>query len=176
MKDQLVELIGKISSGCLPEDEILRIATEAAEAYADPEAFLAANPDINYDDTYPIPLGEWVVVGNLPDTVLFQGDSYAELLEQIMASFSSEVPFNIKPKQLLKSKPLSALNSIQVQLSSMNKDVGGYVLLNFSEPLDDELQAVLVYTCDLAQVMALCVAVGIPAAPAYEALRQAEQG
>jgi hypothetical protein len=175
MKELLVELVGKISSGCLPEDEILRIANEADAAYADPEAFLAANPDVNYDDTYPIPLGEWVVVGSLPDTVLFQGDSYAELLEQIMASFSSDVPFNIKPKQLLKAKPLSALNSIQVQLSSMNKDVGGYVLLNFSEPLDDELQAVLVYTCDLERVMALCVEIGIPAAPAYAALKQALQ-
>ena len=176
MKDLLVELIGKISSGCMTDEEVLRIASAAAEAYADPQAFLAANPDINYDDTYPIPLGEWVVVGSLPDTVLFQGDSYAELLEQIMASFSSDVPFNIKPKQLAKAKPLSALNSIQVQLSSMNKDVGGYVLLNFSEPLDDELQAVLVYTCDQARVMELCVEIGIPATPAYETLRLAEQG
>ena len=176
MTDPLVELIGKISFGCMTDEEVLRIASEAAEAYADPQAFLAANPDINYDDTYPIPLGEWVVVGSLPDTVLFQGDSYAELLEQIMASFSSDVPFNIKPKQLAKAKPLSALNSIQVQLSSMNKDVGGYVLLNFSEPLDDELQAVLVYTCDQARVMELCVEIGIPATPAYETLRLAEQG
>ena len=98
------------------------------------------------------------------------------MLEQIVASFSSEVPFNIKPKQLAKAKPLSALNSIQVQLSSMNKEVGGSVLLNFSEPLDDELQAVLVYTCDQARVMELCVEIGIPATPAYETLRLAEQG
>ena len=176
MKTTLVELISKISSGCMGDDEIASIADEAAQAYADQAAFLLANPDINYDDSYPIPLGEWVVVGSLPDTVLFQGDSYAELLEQIMGSFSADVPFNIKPKQLAKAKPLSALNSIQVQLSSMNKEVGGYVLLNFSEPLDDELQAVLVYSNDLPRVMALCVEIGIPAAPAYEAMRQAEQG
>jgi hypothetical protein len=176
MKDLLVELIGKISSGCLPDDEIMRIATEANAAYADPEGFLLANPDVNYDDTYPIPLGEWMVVGNLPDNVLFQADSYADLLAQIIASFNPDVPFNIKPKQLLKAQPLAALNSIQVQLSSMNKDTGGYILLNFSEPLDDELQAVLIYSCDLPRVMELCVAVGIPAMPAYEALRQAQQG
>lgn len=174
MKDLLVELVGKISSGGLPEDEILRIANEAAAAYEDPEAFLVANPDVNYDDSYPIPLGEWVVVGNLPDNVLFQADTYADLLAQIIASFSADVPFNIKPKQLAKAKPLAALNSIQVQLSSMNKEMGGYVLLNFSEPLDDELQAVLIYGCDLPRVMELCVAVGIPAAPAYESLRQAQ--
>jgi len=175
VKDQLIELIGKISSGCLPDDEILRIANEASEAYADPDAFLAANPDVNYDDTYPIPLGEWVVVGNLPDNVLFQADTYADLLAQIIASFNPDVPFNIKPKQLAKAKPLAALNSIQVQLSSMHKEMGGYVLLNFSEPLDDELQAVLIYSCDLPRVMELCVAIGIPAAPAYAARRQAEQ-
>jgi hypothetical protein len=71
MKTALVELISKISAGVMSEDEVARIADEAAQAYADPAAFLAANPDINYDDSFPIPLGEWVVVGSLPDTVLF---------------------------------------------------------------------------------------------------------
>lgn len=32
-----------------------RIADEAAQAYADPAGFLAANPDINYDDELPDP-------------------------------------------------------------------------------------------------------------------------
>ncbi|RMN44178.1 hypothetical protein ALQ58_04450, partial [Pseudomonas syringae pv. apii] len=43
MKDSLVELISKISSGCMGEDEIVQIADDAAQAYADPQAFLAAN-------------------------------------------------------------------------------------------------------------------------------------
>lgn len=176
MKQQLLEFITLISSGCMTDEEIARIADEAAQAYADPAAFLAANPDINYDDSFPIPLGEWVVVGSLPETVLFQGDSYEELLQQIIESFGPDVPFNIKPKQLAKVEPLKALNRIQVQLSSMYKEKGGYVLLDFSEPLDDELQAVLVYTSDLARVMALAVALGIYAAPAYETLKAAQQG
>ena len=68
--ENLLKLLGisKISSGCMSEDEILKVADEAAQAYADPEAFLTANQDINYDDTFPIPLGEWVVVGSLPET------------------------------------------------------------------------------------------------------------
>ncbi|MOA43844.1 hypothetical protein D3C78_1660430 [compost metagenome] len=86
------------------------------------------------------------------------------------------MPFNIKPKQLAKVEPLKALNRIQVQLSSMFKEKGGYVLLDFSEPLDDELQAVLVYTSDLPRVMQLAVALGIYAAPAYETLKAAQQG
>lgn len=176
MKQQLLELITLISSGCMTDEEIARIADEAAQAYADPAAFLAANPDINYDDSFPIPLGEWVVVGSLPETVLFQGDSYEELLQQIIESFGPDVPFNIKPKQLAKVEPLKALNRIQVQLSSMYKEKGGYVLLDFSEPLDDALQAVLVYTSDLPRVMELAVAVGIYAAPAYETLKAAQQG
>ena len=57
MKDQLAELITLISSGCMTDDEIARVADEAAQAYADPQAFLKANPDINYDDSFPIPLG-----------------------------------------------------------------------------------------------------------------------
>ncbi|WP_166359155.1 hypothetical protein [Pseudomonas akapageensis] len=173
MKDQLVELIGKISSGCLPETEIERIADEAAQAYADPQAFLVANPDINYDDSFPIPLGEWVVVGSLPDTVLFQADSYQDLFAQIVASFGPDVAFNIKPKQLAKVEALTALNRIQVQMGSMNKEAGGYVLMNFSQLLDDELQMVLVYGNDVERVLELCAQVGIAAAPALEALRVA---
>ncbi|BBP57969.1 hypothetical protein [Pseudomonas sp. St316] len=173
MKAALIELIGKISSGCLGEADIAKIADEAAQAYADPAAFLAANPDINYDDTFPIPLGEWVVVGSLPDTVLLQADTYVDLFEQIVASFGPGVAFNLKPKQLAKTEALTALNRIQIQMSSLNKENGGYVLMNFSQLLDDELQMVLVYGNDVPRVLELCAEVGIAAAPALEALKVA---
>ncbi|MBC3387668.1 MULTISPECIES: hypothetical protein [unclassified Pseudomonas] len=173
MKAALIELIGKISSGCLGEADIEKIAAEAAQAYADPTAFLAANPDINYDDTFPIPLGEWVVVGSLPDTVLFQADTYVDLFEQIVASFGPGVAFNLKPKQLAKTEALTALNRIQIQMGSLNKENGGYVLMNFSQLLDDELQMVLVYGNDVPRVLELCAEVGIAAAPALEALKVA---
>ncbi|PHX43361.1 hypothetical protein AO284_40840, partial [Pseudomonas sp. NZIPFR-PS2] len=148
MKTALVELISKISAGVMSEDEVARIADEAAQAYADPAAFLAANPDINYDDSFPIPLGEWVVVGSLPDTVLFQADTYGDLFAQIVASFGPGVAFNLKPKQLAKTEDLTALNRIQIQMSALSPEDGGYVLLNFSQLLDDEIQAVLVYGND----------------------------
>ena len=173
MKTALVELISKISSGCMSDDEVARIADEAAQAYADADTFLAANPDINYDDTFPIPLGEWIVVGSLPETVLFQADTYMDLFAQIVASFGPGVAFNIKPKQLAKVEALTALNRIQIQLSSMNPENGGYVLMNFSQPLDDEIQAVLVYGNDVPRVLELCAEVGINAAPSLEALRVA---
>lgn len=167
MKDTLVELLRLIGSGCMTEADTLRIADEAAQAYADPQAFLAANPDVNYDDTYPIALGEWVVVGSLPDTVLFQGDSWEEIFKGIVASFGPDVRFVLKPRDLAKVEPLKALHRIQVQLSGLYPEKGGYVLVDFSEPLDDELQAVLVYTCDLERALQLAQAVGIAAAPAY---------
>ncbi|TSD76049.1 hypothetical protein FFI16_006305 [Pseudomonas sp. KBS0710] len=173
MHTALVELISKISAGVMGEDEVARIATEAAQAYADPAAFLAANPDINYDDTFPIPLGEWVVVGSLPDTVLFQADTYGELFAQIVASFGPGVAFNLKPKQLAKTEDLTALNRIQIQMSALSPEDGGYVLLNFSQLLDDEIQAVLVYGNDLPRVLELCAEVGIKAEPSLEALKVA---
>ena len=173
MKDQLLEFISLIGAGCMRDEDIERIAAEAAEAYADPAAFLAANPDINYDDTFPFPLGEWVVVGSLPDTVLFQADSYEDLFASIVASFDKSVPFNIKPKQLAKVEALTALNRIQIQMGSMNKEAGGYVLMNFSQLLDDELQMVLVCGNDLPRVLELCNELKIAAAPALEALRVA---
>ncbi len=67
-------------------------------------------------------MGEWVVVGSLPETVLFQADTYMDLFAQIVASFGPGVDFNIKPKQLAKTEALTALNRIQVQMSSMNKE------------------------------------------------------
>lgn len=169
MKSQLHELISCISSGCLDEAEIERIADEAAQAYANAGQFLADNPDVNYDDSFPIPLGEWVVVGSLPDTVLFQADRYDELLASIQASFGPQVTFTLKPKQVAKTDALTALRRIQVQLSALYPEKGGYVLVDFSRPLDDELQTVLVYACDLSRVLALCEAVGIHAVGAYDA-------
>ena len=174
MKDPLAELIRLISSGCMSDDEINRLADEAAQAYADPQGFLQANPDIIYDDDFPIPLGEWMIVGSLPDTVLFQADDYEQLFQQIVDSFGPQVSFVLKPKQLAKTEALKALNRIQVQLGSLSPETRGYVLLDFSEALDDELQAVLVYTTDLPRVMELAVAVGIYAAPAYESLKAAQ--
>jgi len=165
MKDSLAELITLISSGCMGEEDITRIADEAAQAYADPAGFLQANPDINYDDDFPIPLGEWVVVGSLPDTVLFQADDYQALFEQIRASFGESVSFVLQSKQLAKIEPSKAINRIQTQLGALYPEKSGYVLVDFSEPLDDELQAVLVYRCDIERVMALAVEVGIYAAP-----------
>ncbi|WP_323147000.1 hypothetical protein [Pseudomonas marginalis] len=173
MKTALVELISKISAGVMGEDEVARIAEEAAQAYADPAAFLTANPDINYDDSFPIPLGEWVVVGSLPDTVLFQADTYGDLFAQIVASFGPGVAFNLKPKQLAKTDGLTALNRIQIQMSALSPEDGGYVLLNFSQLLDDEIQAVLVFGNDLPRVLALCAEVGIQAEPSLEALKVA---
>ena len=173
MQQSLQQLLSLISSGGMSEADISGIAAEAAQAYADPVAFLAANPDINYDDNFPIPLGEWVVIGSLPDTVLFQGDSYTELFQNIRDSFGPQVSFVLQPKQLLKVEPLKALNRIQVQLSALYPEKQGYVLVDISEPLDDAYQAVLVYGCDLQRVMALAVEVGIYAAPAYESLKVA---
>ena len=172
MKAALQELITLISSGCMSDEQIARVAEEAAQAYADPQAFLQANADINYDDEFPIPLGEWVVVGSLPDTVLFQADRYDELFQQITESFGPQVSFVLKAKQLHKVEAAKALNRIQVQLSALYPEKGGYVLVDFSEPLDDALQAVLVYRCDLERLLELAVEVGIFAQPSLQRATQ----
>ena len=173
MKAALQELITLISSGCMSDEQIARVAEEAAQAYADPQAFLQANADINYDDEFPIPLGEWVVVGSLPDTVLFQADRYDQLFQQITESFGPQVSFVLKAKQLHKVEAAKALNRIQVQMGALNKEAGGYVLLNFSQLLDDELQMVMVGQNDLARVLELGAEVGIKVEPALEALKVA---
>ena len=57
-------------------------------------------------------------MGSLPDTVLFQADDYQDLFSQIVASFG-ERALRAEAKQLAKTEPLTALNRIQVQLSSL---------------------------------------------------------
>lgn len=174
MSQPIEELLRLISSGAMRDTDIQRIAAEAQAAYADPQAFLLANPDVNYDDSFPIPLGEWVLVGSLPDTVLFQADTYQALFQQVLDSFGADVSFVLKAKQLARTEPLTALKRIQTQLSALYPEKQGYVLVDFSEPLDHELQAVLVYSCDMPRVMDLAVEVGIYAAPAYESRLAAE--
>ncbi len=105
--------------------------------------------------------------------MLFQADSYQELFQQISDSFDKSVPFTLKPKQLARTEALTALNRIQVQMGALNKEAGGYVLLNFSQLLDDELQMIMVGQHDLARVLELGEAVGIKVEPALEALKVA---
>ena len=81
--------------------------------------------------------------------------------------------FTLKPKQLARTEPLTALNRIQVQMGALNKEAGGYVLLNFSQLLDDELQMVMVGQNDLARVLELGAELGIKVEPALEALKVA---
>lgn len=56
----------------------------------------------------------------------------------------------------------------------MYLEKGGYVLVDFSELLDDELQVVLVYIQDLLWVMVFCVEVGIYVVFVYESLCDVE--
>ena len=168
MKEQLVELITLISSGSLRDEDIQRIAGEAAKAYADPPAFLAANPGIGYEDGLPIALGEWVLVSSLPDSVLFQAKQVDELYRQVIGSFGTPPPATLAAEALGRLDLLTALQRIQAQLGSLYPQADGYELVDFSEPLDSALQMVLIYTRDLPRVLELAQALGIYAAPAYE--------
>ncbi|MNZ80271.1 hypothetical protein D3C78_989010 [compost metagenome] len=168
MNEQLVELITLISSGSMADADIQRIADEATRAYADPQAFLAAHPEVDYDDSLPIPPGEWVLVGSLPDTVLFQAKQADELFQQVLDSFGPQSLLTLKAADLARDDLLTALQRIQVQLSSLYPQTEGYELVDFSEPLDQELQVVLIYTRDLPRLLELSTSLGIYAAPAYE--------
>ncbi|SFQ26971.1 hypothetical protein SAMN05216229_11529 [Geopseudomonas sagittaria] len=168
MKEQLVELITLISSGSLGDEDIRRIAGEATLAYADPQAFRAANPDVDREDDLPITLGERVLLGSLPDSVLLQAKQADELFQQVLDTFGAESPCTLKAGDLAEVDLLTALERIQVELSSLYPQTEGYELVDFGEPLEQPLQMVLVYTRDLPRVLELSGALGIYAAPAYE--------
>ena len=182
MKAQLEELISKISSGCmLAQSPNMTGHTQTGNAAKN---FEQKQQRLAEGSAQPVMLsGAEMLVQALTDEGVeyifgYPGGAvlhiYDALFQQIVESFGPEVSFVLKAKQLAKVEPLKALNRIQVQLASLSPETQGYVLLNFSEPLDDELQAVLVYSTDLPRVMALAVEVGIYAAPAYEALKAAQ--
>ena len=106
--------------------------------------------------------------------LLFQGDCMEEVYAQILASFGPDVSFVLKEKDLRKTDLLAALRRVQVQMASLYPEKGGYVLVDFSEPMDDALQMVLVYQNDLQRVLELAVEVGIYAAPALDSRLAAE--
>lgn len=168
MRAQLVELVTLISSGSLDDTDIRRIADEAAHAAADPQAYLAANPDGGYEDGGPLPLWQSVLLGNLPDNVLFQANQADELFQQVLDSFGAPTELPLKVESLAGVELLDALRRIQIQLSELYPQTEGYELLDFGEPLETELQMVLIYTRDLPRVLELAMALDIYAAPAYE--------
>lgn len=114
MKEILNELIIFISIGCMGVEEIWWIVDEVVQVYVDLVGFFVVNLDINYDDSFLILFGEWVVVGSLLDIVLFQVDIYVELFVWIVVFFGKDVVFNIKLKQLFKIELLVVFNCIQV--------------------------------------------------------------
>ncbi|MFC3608705.1 hypothetical protein [Stutzerimonas tarimensis] len=170
MKQQLVELITLISSGALDERDIERIADEAALAYADPQAYLASHLGNGYEEGSRQSLGEWVLLDNLPDNVLFQAQQADELYRKIINSFGPEQPANLAlpPEALTGLELLDALERIHAQLSALYPKTDGYELVEFGEPLEEGLQMVLIYTRDLPRLQALAVETGIYAAPAFE--------
>lgn len=168
MKELLVELVTLISSGSLGDDDIRRIADEAAKAYANPQAYLTANPHSGYEDGCGIPLGQWVLLDALPDNVLFQARQPDELLQQILDSFGSPDEMPLEVEALAGVDQLNAMQRIQAQLSELYPQTDGYELIDFGEPLEGGLQMVLIYTRDLPRLLALAMELGIYAAPAYE--------
>lgn len=72
--------------------------------------------------------GEWVVIGSLPDTVLFQADDDEGLLAQIIDSFGPNERQH-QAQAAGQGRALKALNRgirTQVQLSALYKEKGGY--------------------------------------------------
>ncbi len=170
MKAQLMELLTLISSGSLAEDDIERIAEEANKAFSDPEGYLAMHPNCGYEEGGRPSLGEWVLLANLPDSVLFQARQADELYQQVVDSFGEQpsATLELTPADLAGLELVPALERIQAQLSVLYPQTDGYELVEFGEPLEDGLQMVLIFTRDLPRLQALAAELGIYAAPAFE--------
>lgn len=171
MKQQLAELIGLLSSGALEETDIATIVDQVMAAVDAPDTFLANNPDIYFEEDFPLPLWEWVLLNELPAEVLFNADNLVDLYQQLMESFGDDAGFELQPDQLDEEDPLLALEQIQNQIQQFGLDHGGYTLIDFSQSLGDDIQVAMVYAQDLPRIQQLCDELGIYVAASDEALR-----
>lgn len=177
MQQQLTELVTLLSSGALEDEDVTTIVNQVLAAAEDGEGFLAANPDIYYEDDFPLPLWEWVLVNELPLEVLFVAPSLDELYPQLLEAFGEDTEAGLTVEQIMAcDDALQALELIQAQLAQFNAENGGYILVDFSQSLTDEMMVAMVYRNDLPRLQELCDELGIYIAPSDDALRELLEG
>ncbi|MCW7539722.1 hypothetical protein OOT46_17940 [Aquabacterium sp. A7-Y] len=175
MKDELLELLYRLGRGRI-EPAVLRALTEeVAEACADPRGWLRWHETSGWHERFAAPLWQWVLCRGLPAEVLLRGDTLEALYESLIGGLDEESAgaLMLSVDEVAGfADPVVALQAVQDELEGLGH-AGGYSLLDFGPDLGEPLQLVLVHSVELPRVLDLCSALGIPAAPSCQALRDA---
>lgn len=152
----LNELFDIIVDGSLDADDISAMSLEVSKAHADAAAYLQADSESKYQDGYPLPLWEWVLLEQLEGDLLFHASQVDALYAQIVDAFGED-ELDLSVADLAGLDDAAALAKVQDELAPT------YTLVDFSVSVAGEKQLVLVRSAKLERFFELCAALGIKA-------------
>ncbi|WP_410499295.1 hypothetical protein [Chitinibacter sp. S2-10] len=151
------ELFEIIADGSLDAEDIAAMSAEVIKAHADPAAYLQADTGSQYQESYPLPLWEWVLLEQLEGGLIFHATTIDALYAQIVDAFGDD-ELDLTVADLAGLDAVVALSKVQEELAPT------YSVVDFSQSVADEKQVVLVRTAKLARFLELSAALGIHAA------------
>ncbi|AZN35917.1 hypothetical protein [Iodobacter ciconiae] len=154
----ITEFFDLIADGGLEQNDIMAMSTEVLKAEKDAEAYLANDKESAYQAHFAIPLWEWVMIEQLEGGLIFRAKQADALYAQIEDAFG-EGELDLAATALKELSNADALALIQKELAP------AYTLVNFSKPLNDEMQIVLIRSNKLERFLALCETLELSAAP-----------
>lgn len=156
---QITELFSIIADGGLEANDIAAMCAEVVKAEADPQTYLANDPKSNYKADFTIPLWQWVLLEQLEDGLIFRAAKADELYKQVEDAFG-EGELVLTSAELKDIQATEALALIQKELDPT------YTLVNFSQPLNGEMQLILLRSNKLGRFTELCRTLDIAVSPA----------
>ncbi|AMC34637.1 hypothetical protein [Janthinobacterium sp. B9-8] len=154
----ITEFFDLIADGGLEQNDILAMSAEVLKAANDAESYLANDKESAYQAHFAIPLWEWVLIEQLEDGLLFRANKADALYAQIEEAFG-DGELELTSAALKDLSNADALCLIQKELDP------AYTLVNFSKPLNDEMQVLLMRSNKLDRFLALCKTLELAAAP-----------
>jgi hypothetical protein len=156
----ITELFTIIADGGFEPNDIAAMSAEVLKAASDAESYLANDKDSAYPTNAAIPLWEWVLIEQLEDGLIFRASKADALYAQIEDAFG-EGELSLTSAELTALSNSDALQLIQKELAPT------YTLVNFSKPLNDEMQVLLLRSNKLSRFLVLCKTLELIATPSF---------
>ncbi|WP_157669446.1 hypothetical protein [Chitinibacter sp. GC72] len=150
------ELFEIIADGSLDAEDIAAMSDEVLKAHADAAAYLLDDAESQYQQSYPLPLWEWVLLEQLEGGLIFHAPHIDALYAQIVDAFGDD-ELDLAVADLAGLDAAAALAKVQDELAPT------YSVVDFSKSVAGEKQVVLVRTAKLARFLELSAALGLQA-------------
>lgn len=154
----LHELIAKLSAGSWEESEIESATNELALAIDDPDTYLNEHPDdawivevCDYDKAEYGPLLQFMTLLSIFAPLSASGDNADEIADEVEELFDDlelSVPTTSKKQNYEWYEAL-----INNAIAQIHPEKGGFRLLYFHQPIDENLHLIPVYCSDIPRIL-----------------------